>query len=217
MAFGTSDPETTMPSQSSLEHAGGHADLPVLTSSHVALRELRTTDAPSLFAFLNAPEVSRFLAEPPTTVEGFERFIARTNHRRSGGRHACFAITLTGDDAAIGMFQLRQLEPGFRTAEWGFALGSMFWSTGIFQEGAQLLLEFAFDQLHIHRLEARAVVRNGRGARALQKIGAVPEGVLRKSFRRNGQYYDQVLYAIVDDEWRAVRQGHRHEVPLSAH
>jgi ribosomal-protein-alanine N-acetyltransferase len=82
-----------------------------------------------------------------------------------------------------------------------------FWGTGIFQEGAKLILELAFETLGVHRLEARAAVRNGRGGRALQKLGAVQEGVLRKAFLRNGQYLDQVLYAIVEDDWRASRDA----------
>ena len=55
------------------------------------------------------------------------------------------------------------------------------------------------------RLEARAAVRNGRGTGPLLKLGAVPEGVLRKSFLRNGEYLDQVLCAIVEDDWHASR------------
>ncbi|MDE3153994.1 MAG: GNAT family N-acetyltransferase, partial [Acidobacteriota bacterium] len=54
-----------------------------------------------------------------------------------------------------------------------------------------------------HRLEARAAVRNGRGNGALRKLGAVQEGVLRRSFLRHGEYLDQVLWTILADEWRA--------------
>ena len=179
--------------------------LPVLTGEQVRLNELRASDAPSLFSLLTTQEVARFISPPPSTVEGFERFIAWTLRQRTAGTYACFAVTLKGFDTAIGIFQVRQTEPGFGTAEWGFAIGSPFWGTGVFEESAQLVLEFAFDTLDVHRLEARSAVRNGRGTGALLKLGAVPEGVLRKSFLRNGEYLDQVLYAIVEDDWRASR------------
>jgi len=179
-------------------------ELPVLRGQHVTLRELCATDAPSLFSLLTLPEVARDIALPPTSIAAFERFIACTNHQRSGGKYACFAVTLKNDDSAIGIFQVREIEPGFQTAEWGFALGSPFWGTGLFQEAAKLVLKFTFEQLGAHRVEARAAVRNGRGGRALQKLGALPEGVLRKAFLRNDQYLDQVLYAIVEDDWRAA-------------
>jgi RimJ/RimL family protein N-acetyltransferase len=175
--------------------------LPTLRGEQVVLRELRASDAPSLFALLTTEEVSRFISPPPSTVEGFERFIAWTLRQRLAGTYACFAVTLRGFDTAIGIFQIRELQPGFDTAEWGFAIGSAFWGTGVFQDGAELLLDFAFETLGVHRLEARAAVLNGRGNGALQKIGAVQECLLRKSFMRNGQYLDQVLYTILDSDW----------------
>jgi ribosomal-protein-alanine N-acetyltransferase len=181
--------------------------LPVLTGSLVTLRELRISDATSLLAMLSTEEVARFISPPPTTVEGFARFIAWTRRQRANGTYACFAVTLAGHDTAIGIFQVRETEPGFATAEWGFALGSAFWGTGLFQEGAELVLRFAFDTVGVHRLEARAALKNGRGNGALRKVGAVQEGVLRRSFLRNGEYLDQALYSIVNDEWRASARG----------
>jgi len=179
--------------------------LPVLTGAQVVLRELRASDATSLFTLLTTEEVSRFISPPPTTVDGFERFIAWAHRQRRAGSYACFAVTLANDDTAIGIFQLRELEPGFGTAEWGFAIGSPYWGTGVFQEGAELLVSFAFDAVGVHRLEARAAVRNGRGNGALRKIGAVQEGLLRKSFLKNGEYLDQTLWTILDEDWQAKR------------
>jgi RimJ/RimL family protein N-acetyltransferase len=183
--------------------------LPVLSGKRVTLRELRASDAPSLFAMLTTEEVSRFISPPPTTVNGFERFIAWTIRQRSAGTYACFAVTLKGSDTAIGIFQLRELDPGFGTAEWGFAIGSPFWGTGVFKEGAELMVHFAFETVGVHRLEARAAVRNGRGNGALRKIGAVQEGVLRKAFLKDGEYLDQVLWTILDEDWDATRKWER--------
>src|SRR3954466_3145645 len=118
--------------------------LPVLTSGSVVLRDLRASDAPSLFALLTTEEVARFISPPPTTVEGFEKFIAWTHREREAGKYACFAVTLKGYDTAIGIFQVRQLEPGFGTAEWGFAIGSAYWGTGMFTDGARMVIDFAF-------------------------------------------------------------------------
>ena len=188
--------------------------LPVMAGKQVVLRELRASDAASLFAMLTTEEVARFISPPPTTVEGFERFIAWTLRQRSAGTYACFAVTLQGFDTAIGIFQLRESEPGFGTAEWGFAVGSAFWGTGVFQQGAELMLEFAFNTVGVHRLEARAAVLNGRGNGALLKMGAVQEGILRRSFQKNGDYLDQVLYAIIEDDWRALQDVEWPKHPL---
>ena len=179
--------------------------LPVLTGSMVTLRELKLSDATSLLSMLSTEEVARFISPPPTTVEGFERFIAWTHRERAAGNYACFAVVPHGMDTAVGIFQVRQLEPGFGTAEWGFAMGSGFWGTGMFMDGARMVIDFAFDTIQTHRLEARAAVLNGRGNGALRKIGAMQEGILRKSFLRNGEYIDQALWTILDEDWKAQR------------
>ena len=150
--------------------------------------------------------MTRLISPPPPTVDGFEKFIAWTNRQRAAGKSIAYGITLKGSDTVVGLFQVRSLKAGFDIAEWGFALGSDFWGTGIFMDGAQLVLDFAFDVLGVHRLEARAAVKNGRGNGALQKLGAVQEAVLRRSFLRNGVYLDQ---ALLDDSRRRVERDWR--------
>ena len=181
--------------------------LPVLAGERFILRELRAEDAPTLLAMLTTEEVSRFISPPPTTVEGFERFIAWTISERASGSYLCYGVVPHGMTTAVGLFQLRTQEIGFTCCEWGFVLGSPFWGTGLFVAGAKAILNFAVDVLGTQRLEARAAVANGRGNGALRKIGAVQEGVLRRSFLRNGQYHDQVLWSILAEDWRLQRIG----------
>ena len=188
--------------------------LPVLAGSNFTLRELRLDDASSLLAMLTTEEVARFISPPPTTVDGFERFIAWTHRERLTGNYICFGVVPQGMDQAVGLFQLRSLEPGFGSCEWGFALGSAFWGTGVFVDGARLIVNFAVDVVGAQRLEARAAVANGRGNGALRKIGAVQEGVLRRSFLRDGQYHDQVLRSILAEDWRLQRLDQQ---PVSVH
>ena len=144
-------------------------EMPVLTAPGITLRELRMSDAPALLALLTTEEVTRFISPPPSTIEGFEKFIAWTAVEREAGRYICFAVVPDGHDTAVGLFQVRQLDPTFGTAEWGFAMGSAFWGTGLFAQGAALVIDFAFDAIGVHRLEARSAVENGRGNGALRK------------------------------------------------
>jgi RimJ/RimL family protein N-acetyltransferase len=150
-------------------------------------------------------------------VEGFERFITWTHKQRAAGQYVCFAVVPTGMSVAVGLFQVRSLEPGFANAEWGFALGSPFWGTGLFIDGAQLVVDFAFETIGVHRLEARASVQNGRGNGALRKLGAVQEGVLRRSFLRRGQYHDQALWSILDTDWGQARAVSDREAGVRIH
>jgi ribosomal-protein-alanine N-acetyltransferase len=179
--------------------------LPTLTRALVTLRELCLTDAPALFAALTTIEVSRFISPPPSTVEGFAKFIEWTYRQRAAGQYICFAVVPRGSDHAIGLFQVRSLDADFATAEWGFAIASEFWGTGVFVDGAKLVVQFAFETIGSHRLEARAAVQNPRGNGALRKVGATREGVLRKSFLKNGEYLDQSLWTILADDWRNAK------------
>jgi RimJ/RimL family protein N-acetyltransferase len=179
--------------------------LPVLSNGVLTLRELRMADADALLDLLTSEEVSRFISPPPTTVDGFERFIAWAQRERMSGRYICFAVVPEGMDTAIGIFQVRQLDPAFSTAEWGFAIGRAYWGTGVFTAAARLTIDFAFDTVGVNRLEARAAVANGRGNGALAKIGAVKEAILRRSFLRGGRYYDQSLWSIVREDWRQAK------------
>jgi RimJ/RimL family protein N-acetyltransferase len=177
--------------------------LPTLRAGSVVLRELRLSDAPSLLQMLSTEEVTRFISPPPTTVDGFERFIGWTHYERAAGRYVCFAVVPAGCEHAIGIIQVRQLGVSMDIVEWGFAMGSRFWGTGVFQTSARAVLGFAFAVLGTTRLEARSSVENGRGNGALQKLGATREGVLRKSFQRDGVYYDQIIWSIVAEDWSA--------------
>jgi [ribosomal protein S5]-alanine N-acetyltransferase len=176
--------------------------LPVLEAGAVTLRELQLSDASSLLEMVTTHEVARFISPPPTSVEGFERFIEWTHRERAAGRYICFGIVPAGLEQAVGIIQVRTLTPGFDVAEWGFAIGSSFWGTGVFQEAAKRVLAFVFTYGGVHRLEARSAVGNGRGNGALQKVGAIREGVLRRSFLRDGVYHDQVIWSICQDDWR---------------
>lgn len=179
--------------------------LPQLGSDVVTLREVRRTDAPSLLAMLTTPEVRRFMSPPPGTIPGFERFIDWAQAERRAGRYLCFAVVPEGYDAAIGIFQVRQVDRGFTIGEWGAAFGSAFWGTGLFESAATLLFDFLFDEVGLHRLEARAAVRNGRANGAARKMGSVPEGVIRQGLVCRGENQDQLMWSLLCEDWRQSR------------
>lgn len=191
-----------LPEQSSSDWRTG---LPTLTGSLIVLRELRHSDAAALHEAMTTEEVSRFISPPPTTVEGFEKFIAWTHRQRVAGAYVCFAVVPRGSDRPIGLFQVRSLEPGFATAEWGFAIAAEFWGSGVFADGAHLVIDFAFEALGTRRLEARAALKNARGNAALQKLGAAREAVLRRSFLCRGEHLDQALWTILAEDWLGTK------------
>jgi RimJ/RimL family protein N-acetyltransferase len=171
--------------------------VPVLCGESIRIRELEAGDAAALLEMFSDPRVNHYLYPPPSSITEFEGFIEWARRRREAARGVCFVVVPNGLDQPIGLFQLRSLDSEFQLAEWGFALMPSFWSTGLFEEAASLVAEFAF-AIGVKRIEARAVVANGRANRALEKIGAKGEALLRKAFKHNEP---QFLWAIVADEW----------------
>lgn len=171
---------------------GWRARLPVLRGTGVTLRELRASDAESLHAQLTTSQVAQFISPPPTSVEAFQDFIRWSHIRRAEGKYVCFGIVPDGCSAAVGIFQI-QLTAN-EVPEWGFVLGSEFWGTGVFVEGAVAVMDFAFNVMGLERLAARAAVDNARGNGALRKIGAVRKARIPNGLVRRGRLHDQYYW-----------------------
>ena len=172
-------------------------ELPTLTGESVVLRQIRPSDAASLLMLLGSEDVVRYITPAPATVSAFEDMIRAALDRQRQGRSAFFAVLPRGLDVAVGIVQIRSLERGFKTAEWGVAIGRPYWGRGLFTGAAALLMRFAFETVGVVRLEARSRVDNARANAAFRKIGAVLEGVLRETFERDGQRYDQCVWSIL--------------------
>ena len=199
--FDAASPAVQTPLPTPALEADWTTGLPVLKGRKLMLRELVSSDALSLLSMLSTEEVSKFISPPPTTAQGFEKFVTWTRRERQNGNQFTFGMVPEGCDQAVGLVQVRAVAPRFSVAEWGFAVGSSFWGTGMFLASARMTLDFAFQHTSVNRLEARAVVQNGRGNGALRKLGAVQEGVLRGSLLKDGKYLDQIMWSILSQDW----------------
>ena len=81
------------------------------------------------------------------------------------------------------------------------------WGAGVNTEAKALLLDFAFDELQLHRIEARIVLSNHRSRRAFERLGGRREGTLKESLHKEGAFHDQALYASLSTEWKARGGG----------
>jgi RimJ/RimL family protein N-acetyltransferase len=176
----------------------------LLQGTGVSLRELSPRDADTLTSLFSDPEVGRYIPPPPATTSDFSRFIQWAHHQRESGTVLCFGVVPESSDAAVGILQLHELEVPFRTAEWGFVIGRPYWGTGLFEHSARPFLQFAFETVGVHRLEARAMANNARANAVLRRLGSSEEGHLRRSFLLGGEYHDDVLWAMLKSDWSAM-------------
>ena len=126
---------------------------PVLSGRGVTLREICESDAAPLYWATASPELREFTKAPPSSVEGFERFIARSRGKRAAGRGGVFAIIPAGDTSPVGLFQLNVFEEESGVVEWGFVLAVSLWGKGIFVESATLVLDFLFGEVAAERVQ----------------------------------------------------------------
>lgn len=177
------------------------AGLPTLTARAVSLREPVRQDLGPLVDLLSIADATRFGLDDAVTDVGIQRLIERAARDREAGTAFTYVVTSGAARTVVGLFQVRQLEPGFETAEWECTLAPSARGSGIFLEAARLVGSFTFGTVGARRIEARSLLLNGRGNGALRKIGAVQEGLLRRSIRRGGDYLDQVLWSILKEDW----------------
>jgi len=190
-----------MSDSTSMTASNWRAELPVLTSRTVTLREPVSSDLGPLVDLLSIADATRFTLDEPMNEVGVQQLIDRVVRDRAAGRAFAYVVTQTSTRAVIGFVLVRQLDPVFEAAECECMIAPSWRGSGVFLETARLIGSFTFGSVGTHRVEARVLLRNGRANGALRKLGAVQEGVLRRSVRLAGDYLDQVLWSILKEDW----------------
>jgi RimJ/RimL family protein N-acetyltransferase len=119
-----------------------------------------------------------------------------------------FVIRQVHDDAVIGMTRLYEISEKDKIATIGYTwyIPSV-WGKVYNKECKLLLLQYVFETLQFNRAELRVAHQNIRSQKAVEKIGGVKEGVLRKhGYRNDGALKHTVIYSIIDDEWPDAKE-----------
>src|SRR5262245_25281908 len=190
-----------MSDSTSMTASNWRAELPVLTSRTVTLREPVSSDLGPLVDLLSIADATRFTLDEPMNEVGVQKLLERVVRDRAAGRAFAYVVMQTSTRAVIGFVLVRQLDPVFEAAECECTIAPSWRGSGVFLETARLIGSFTFGSVGTHRLEARVLIRNGRANGALRKLGAVQEGVLRRSVRLAGEYLDQVLWSMLKEDW----------------
>ncbi len=171
--------------------------LPTIRGASVLIRSPRLHDAPPLFRYLQDSRITRnFSFKPPDSIDDVRSFLKRSaNYRRLNIKYV-FVIANVTDGQPLGLIWLLHIVQ-CKSAQIVTWITPDCWGRGINAEAKRLLFHFAFDQLQLHRVEARITVENVRSWKAFEKLGAVREGRLRQAFIKNGQCKDQYLYSIL--------------------
>ncbi len=146
------------------------------------------------------------LAYPPANLDQAKEWIRNRLADQNAGRRVPFAVICLADGKFAGSTGYGAINPQHRTLEIGTWYGVDYQRTGVNTECKYLLLKHAFEELGARRVGLNVDVENLRSRRAVERIGGVQEGIVRKQrIRRDGTRRDTVVFGIIDDDWPQVK------------
>jgi N-acetyltransferase len=181
-----------------------------LYGQFVRLIPLASVDRVALWNAGADPEVGRYMLHGPgTTLEEMDALIAYLLAQQATGSDLPFTILRSEDGRAMGMTRFLHIDRENDAVEVGGTwLDRRGWRTPLNTESKYLMLGYAFEVEHAHRVCLQTDSRNERSQRAIERLGAVREAVLREDkVLRDGSYRTSVMYSIVASGWPTVKRG----------
>lgn len=180
-----------------------------LTGRHVALVPVEPSHAAALHHAARDPEVGRYLRHGPgATVESTASLIEWQLAAQRAGTDLPFTVLALPERTPIGMTRYLAIDRENRSVEVGGTwIDSALWRTATNTESKYLLLRHAFEREAVHRVQFQTDLRNERSQRAIERLGAVREAVLRDDvILPDGHLRSSVYYSVLTSEWPAVKQ-----------
>lgn len=180
-------------------------DYPIRTD-RLILRPFTLDDLDDLFAIYSRPDVARYLYWEPRgrieVAESLDRKLAQSVLAEQGQR-LTVAVVLPALERVIGDVTLKWLSSEHRQGEIGFSFHPDHHGFGFATEAAEAMLELGFQGLRLHRIIGRCDARNMRSARVLERLGMHREAYFVHNEMVKGEWGDELVYAVCEDDWRA--------------
>ena len=176
----------------------------MLEGKRVTLRGLEVEDAKIIIEHFNDLEVRRFLGHPAAfSREEEEKWIRSGWERRQKGEAYVFGIEFNEKKELIGTIALEGIESINRSAELGIAIWQkQYWGKGLGTEAINLLLDYGFNLLNLHRIHLTVLQDNERAQRAYSKVGFQLMGRHRERIFKDGVFHDLLIMDILANEFQ---------------
>ena len=176
----------------------------ILEDNCVLLRPLMVEDCDNLLLFsLNEPDLWQYSLVKVAGEENLKSYINEAIHDRGAGKAYAFIVFDKRGQQYAGSTRFYDIQVSQRTLQLGYTwYGKKFQGTGLNKHCKFLLLQFAFEQLGMERVEFRADYNNKKSIAAMKSIGCVEEGVLRSNtLKSDGGRRDSIVLSILKSEW----------------
>jgi ribosomal-protein-alanine N-acetyltransferase len=175
------------------------SSFPILATERLLLREHSITDAPALFNMRTNENIMRFIdRERPKAVEDIETFISAFNMGYKQGQHIAWVIALKENpDQMIGSIGYWRTNFANYRAEIGYMLHPDYWRKGIASEALKATINFGFEEIKLHSIQANINPGNDASRQILLKHGFVKEAYFKEDFYFNGKFLDSEIYSLL--------------------
>jgi len=179
---------------------------PEISTERLHLREIKQEDAQSIYKLLSNPEVIKHdTFELFTDIGQAHDLIRHFNNGFEQKRAIFWGITLKTESEIIGFCKC-EIEVAKIRADLGYDLSPEYWNRGIMTEALGAIIDFAFSNLDVNRIEAAVSTENNASIRVLEKAGLVKEGILRERSFWRGRCHDMVMLSILKKEYSNKEQ-----------
>lgn len=175
---------------------------PLLVGERIRLTAVRHEDTNVLTRWYEDTTFVRLLDGTPAYPRTDSQ-VSRFLHEESGKESFMFAIRPKEDERFMGFVDLSGILWTHGVAWLGIGIGAEFQGQGYGGEAVSLVLDFAFRELNLYRVQLTVFAYNEHALKLYEKLGFVREGSFREALHRDGQRYDMLLYGILRREWEA--------------
>lgn len=178
-----------------------------LRTERLSLRPFTMDDLDFVADVRSRPDVVRYLYEGVEdragAAEALRKRLSRTGLARAGD--ALHLLMRDGDGRPVGDVLLIWLSEEHRSGEIGYVIHPDHAGNGYATEGSRLMLRLGFEELGLHRIIGRIDARNTGSARVLERLGMRREAHFVRNEWVKGEWVDEAVYAMLDEEWRKAR------------
>jgi RimJ/RimL family protein N-acetyltransferase len=170
------------------------------------VRLVSEADLPALLEVFGSEEVTEFLAFAAwKSMPDAEAWLKRMSSHQDSGSAWQFVIVAKQTGKAIGTCSLFQFEEENTHAKMGYALGRDYWRSGYMQEALAAVIDCAFGEMSLRRLQAEVEAKNTASGRLLQRLGFTREGILRERWLTKSGSMNAEIYGLLRHEWATAK------------
>lgn len=181
--------------------------LPELHTPRLTLRRMMVADTGDMYEYACRQDVTRYLTWYPHPDREYTReYLQYLGKRYAAGMFYDWAVVYEPDCKMVGTCGFTAFHPANDCAEVGYVLNPEYWGKGIATEALTRVLQFAFEELGVNRVEARFMEDNVRSRRVMEKVGMRFEGVMREAMLVKGGYVSVGICSILRSEWQTMQR-----------